>query len=67
MTSRIASWLPAFRDSRSCRSGLVAGRFFLPGLAVLNRYPGPVERALVLAEMLGGLSAEDREYRTVDQ
>jgi hypothetical protein len=25
-----------------------------------------VERALVLAEMLGGLSASEREYRTVD-
>jgi hypothetical protein len=34
---------------------------------MLGRYPGPVERALVLAEMLGSLSATDREYRTVDE
>ena len=27
---------------------------------------GSVERALVLAEMLGGMSAPEREYRTVD-
>lgn len=26
-----------------------------------------VERALVLAEMLGGMSAPEREYRTVDE
>lgn len=41
-------------------------REIIARFAMLARYPGPVERALVLAEMLGGLSAEDREYRTVD-
>jgi hypothetical protein len=41
-------------------------REIIARFAMLNRYPGPVERALVLAEMLGGLSATDREYRTVD-
>ena len=41
-------------------------REIITRFAMLGRYPGPVERALVLAEMLGSLSAEDREYRTVD-
>jgi hypothetical protein len=27
---------------------------------------GSIERALALAEMLGGMSAPEREYRTVD-
>jgi hypothetical protein len=42
-------------------------REIITRFALLGRYPGPVERALVLAEMLGGLSAADREYRTVDE
>jgi hypothetical protein len=42
-------------------------REIITRFAMLGRYPGPVERALVLAEMLGGLSATDREYRTVDE
>lgn len=41
-------------------------REIIARFTITSRGPFATERALVLAEMLGGLSANEREYRTVE-